>query len=70
MIAISYVMKRKINKIFLEVISNPNIFYTKILLNEIANDQDFLKLTGRLDNIENGIKILWCIHKISKHVFK
>ena len=42
MIAISYLMKRKIKKIFLEIIS-----YTKILFNEIANYQDFAKLKGR-----------------------
>ena len=34
-------MKRKIKKIFLEVISN-----TKILFNQVANDQDFVKLMG------------------------
>ena len=38
-------MKRKIKKIFLEVISNTKIIY-KISFNEIANDKDFAKLTG------------------------
>ena len=33
-------MKRKIKKIFFEVISNSKIF------NEMVNDQDFPKLTG------------------------
>ena len=56
MIAVSYLVKRKINKIFIDVIYN-----TKILLNEIAKDQDFTKLTGKtkkreLDNSEYGIK--------------
>ena len=41
MIAISYLMKRKIKKNFLDIISN-----TKILFNKIANDLDFAKLTG------------------------
>ena len=27
------------------------------MLNEIENDQDFVKLTGELDNVEYGIKI-------------
>ena len=43
MIAVSYIMKRKIKKIFFEVISkifNINFF------NEMVNDQDFTKLTG------------------------
>ena len=53
MIAVSYLMKRKLKKIFLEVISNTKIF-NKILFNEIANDQDFVKLTGELDNVEYG----------------
>ena len=41
MIAVSYLMKRKIKKIYFEVISN-----TKFLYNEVANDQVFVKLTG------------------------
>ena len=45
MIAVSYLMKRKINEIYLEVISNTKIIY-KILFNEVANDQDFVKLTA------------------------
>ena len=73
MISVSYQTKTKIMKIFLEVISN-----TKILLNEEDNDQDFVKLTGRLDNVEYGkyvyIKVLikllnianWKIIKDSK----
>ena len=45
MIAVSYLMKRKNKKIFLKVISNTNFLY-KILFNKVANDQDFIKLTG------------------------
>ena len=51
-------MKRKIKKIFLEI-----IFNNKILYNEIVNYQDFPKLTewldkgGGLDNVEYGIFI-------------
>ena len=45
MIAVSYIMKRKIKKIFFEVISNSKIFNI-IFFNEIVNDQDFLKFKG------------------------
>ena len=45
MIAVSYIMKRKIKKIFFEVISNSKIFKI-IFFNKIVNDQDFAKLTG------------------------
>ena len=48
MIAVSYIMKRKIKKIFFKVISNSKIFNI-IFFNEIVNDQDFPKLTGGLD---------------------
>ena len=48
MITVSYIMKRKIKKIFFEVISNSKIFNI-IFFNEIVNDQDFSKLTGGLD---------------------
>ena len=48
MIAVSYIMKRKIKKIFFEVISNSKIFNI-IFFNEIVNDQDLPKLTGGLD---------------------
>ena len=54
MIVVSFLMKRKIKKIFLEVISNTKIFYIKIF-NEVANDQDFAKLTGGLNNVGYGI---------------
>ena len=53
MIAVSNIMKRKIKKIFYEVISNSkilNIFF----FNENVNDQDFPKLTGGLDSVEYG----------------
>ena len=60
MIVVLYIMKRKIKKIFFEVISNFKIFNI-IFFNEIVNDQNFLKLTGeldkggeRLDNVEYG----------------
>ena len=70
MIAISYLMKRKIKNIFLEVISNTKIFYINFF-NEVANDQDFAKLTGgldkgRLDNVEYGNSIKRCI-KLKTH---
>ena len=45
MIAVSYIMKRKIKKSFFKVISNSKIFNI-IFFNEIINDQDFPKLTG------------------------
>ena len=45
MIAVSYIMKRKIKKIFFEVISNSKIFNINFF-NEMVNDQDFPKLTG------------------------
>ena len=45
MIAVSYIMNKKIKKIFFEVISNSKIFNI-IFFNEIVNDQDFTKLTG------------------------
>ena len=45
MIAVSSIMKRKIKKIFFEVISNSKNFNI-IFFNEIVNYQDFPKLTG------------------------
>ena len=59
MIAVSYLMKRKIKKIFFEIISNTKIFYI-IFFNEVVNNRDFVKLTGGLDkggldNVEYGI---------------
>ena len=61
-IAVSYLTKRKIKKIFLEVISNTKIFYIKFFI-EVANDQDFAKLTGGLnqgglDNVEYGNSVI------------
>ena len=49
MIAVSYLIKRKIKKVFFEVISK-----TKILFSGVDNDQDFFKLTGGLDKEETG----------------
>ena len=48
MIAVSYIVKRKIKKIFFEVISNSKFFNINFF-NEIVNDQDFPKITGGLD---------------------
>ena len=63
MIAVSYIMKRKIKKIFYEIISNSKIFNI-IFFNEMINDQDFPKLTGGgldkgggLDSVEYGKKL-------------
>ena len=56
MIAVSYIMKRKIKKIYFEVIFNSNILNI-IFFNEIVNYEDFAKLTGGLKNIEYGIII-------------
>ena len=53
MIAVSYLMKRKIKKTFLEVISHFKIFSINFF-NEVANDQDFAKLTGGLDKGGTG----------------
>ena len=53
MIAVSYLMKRKIEKIFLEIISNTKIFNINFF-NEVTKDQDFVKLTGGLDKEETG----------------
>ena len=48
-------MKRKIKKIFVEVISNTKFFLKyKIMFNEVVNDQGFVKLTRGLDNVEYG----------------
>ena len=54
MIAVSYIMKRKIKKIFSEVISNTKIFNINFFFNEMVNDQDFAKLTGGLDKGGTG----------------
>ena len=44
MIVVLYLMKRKIKKIFRELISNTKIFNINFF-SETANDQDFAKLT-------------------------
>ena len=54
MIEVSYIMKRKIKKIFFEVISNSKIFNINFF-NEIVSDQDFTKLTGGLDKGGEGL---------------
>ena len=59
MIAVSYLMKRKIKKIFLQAISNTKYFWYKILFNEVANDQDFAKLTGGIDKEGIGQLRIW-----------
>ena len=51
MIAILYLMIRKIKKIFFEVISNSKILNINFF-NKIVNEQDFPKLAGGLDNVE------------------
>ena len=62
MIAVSYLMKRKIKKIFIEVIWNTKKFQYNFF-NEVVNDQNFAKLTGglnkgkRLDNVEYDIQV-------------
>ena len=61
MIAVSYIIKRKIKKIFIEIISNSKILNI-IFFNKIINDQDFHKLTGGLDKGGTGqrrIRYLW-----------
>ena len=60
MIAILYIMIRKIKKIFFEVISNSKIFNINFF-NKIVNEQDFLKLTGGLDNVEYGNQLFLMI---------
>ena len=54
MIAVLYIMKIKINKIFFEVISNYKILNINFF-NEIVNYQDFAKLTGGLDKGGGGL---------------
>ena len=46
MIVVSYLMKIKIKKFFLELISKTKMFNLNIFLNKIVNDQDFVKLIG------------------------
>ena len=53
MIAVSYIMKRKIKKIFFEVISNSKIFNI-IFLAKLSTTKIFPNLQG-LDNVEYGI---------------
>ena len=74
MIAVSYIMKRKIKKIFFEVISNSKIFNiifsTKLSTTKIfPNLQGTRQRGGGLDNVEFGntkvTKFMW----ISDHFF-
>ena len=75
MIAVSYIMKRKIKKIFFEVISNSKIFNI-IFFNEIVNDQDFPNLQGArqrggdLDSVEYGNKVLHSLQLLIVNWFK
>ena len=65
MIAVSYIMKRKIKKILFEVISNSKILIL-IFFNEIVNDKIFQNLQGDktkrgldkggMDNVEYGTR--------------
>ena len=48
---------KKIKKIFLEVISNTKSFLYKILLNELKSDQDFVKITKLLNNVDYGTQV-------------
>ena len=60
MITVLHLMKRKIKKIFFDVISNSKNFNI-IFFNEIVNDQDFAKLTGDWTTSNTVIKseIVW-----------
>ena len=54
MITVSYLMQINITKMYFEVLSNNTILYIEVLFNEVAIDQDFDKLTGRLFNFESS----------------
>ena len=54
MIAVSYLMKIKITKIYFKVLFNTTILYYEVLFNEVAIDQIFDKLTWRLFNFESS----------------
>ena len=62
MIALSYIMKRKIKKIFFEVISNSkilNIFFsTKLSTTKILPNLQGARQRGGLDCVEYGIKFV------------
>ena len=62
MIAVSYIMKRKIKKIFFEIISNTKIFYINFFQRNGQRPRFFQtyrggldKGGGGLDNVEYGI---------------
>ena len=60
MITVLHLMKRKIKKIFFDVISNSKNFNI-IFFNKIVNDQDFAKHTGDWTTSNTVIKseIVW-----------
>ena len=64
MIAVSYLMKRKIKKIFFEVIFYKNFFYIIFLFKEVFNNQDFAQLTGEVDT-SNTVILLNTITKLN-----
>ena len=70
MIAVSYIMKRKIKKVFFEVISNSKNFKLNFFY-KIVYDQDFPKLTGGLDKGggtgQRRIRYSWTMCKFSFH---
>ena len=63
MIAVSYLMKRKVKKIFLKIISKTKIFYIKFYSMKLTTTKILPNLQGRLDkgggldDVEYGINI-------------
>ena len=55
MIAVSYIMKRKIKKIFFEVISNSKIFNINFYQRNGQRPRFSQTYRGGLDNVEYGI---------------
>ena len=70
MIAVSYLMKRKIKKIFLELVSNTNIFNIKFCSINMPTTKILSNLQGGLHNIEYGnnfyIDNLYIFHETLK----
>ena len=54
MIAVSYLMKSKIKKIFIEVISNTKIFYMKFCSMKLPTTKILSNLQVRMGNVEYG----------------